>query len=622
MPDMLNMPTSAESKPASNANEISSFLGLSPNSPTRAATEVPKTFTDDEISQYFQSAIDAVGRASNTQITPYKSPNTDAYIQSLKELRVLHDGNLDDIDVQRQLFENATAEEKKALQDKASADIAMNNANQQKAQGLSDLAYSVMEQMGVGGNADRLADKVGVFHQLNDKSLMLKASVERDAAELRDETGVSFMDDPVRWLGGIFKIPQLTEHVDAGIKEMGVLDNTIAGVKDDINETVSANTAAFEARSKTLPSITAQQTAAANAAAAAVATEKSAKADQELAKQSAAFAGIKFGETLAENSAEHGAAALAQEKAMNEFRAKLQEVVKANSDAEAKLKIVDLMEKMQDRRQIEGMLRLAETSLGYPPGYLTVTGYMRSPDKLRQFYVAQAAGYGGITPGDAYFNYKDAASLGGKPGAGLSPGTAAMLANLHQFVQSLPTTDTKFAQDIQGKNAAERIDIEKNYVNQKVKTWAAYPTTDKEHNPFYEPSPATIALHFQGFATTAEGKLLQPFIQQGVTPPRTEDIVALLAKNAKTIDLAAESISNYYKLATQVRNSITDYQRLGISKPPTAYNWATNISGPLFQGQRIVDLTNPTLVANFLLEKRKADAMAEFIRDNPNTQVP
>lgn len=617
MPDMLNMPVAAENKPAP-VNDITQFLGVAPSGPTRPAAEVPKTFSDEDIYSHFQTAVDAVGRAANTEIKPYKSSNTQAYIESLKTLRVLHDGNLDDIDVQRQLFENATADQKKALQAEADANIAKNNADQARAQQVGDLAYSVLEQMGVGGNADRLAEKVGVFHKLNNEALTLKASVERDAAELQEETGVSFMDDPVRWLGGIFKIPQLTEHVDAGIKRINVLDNTIAGVKDDINETVSANTAALEARSKVIPAITAQQNAALNAGAAAVAAEKSAKADQELAKQNSTFMGIKFGEDLALNSAEHGAAALQQEAAMNEFRAKLQEVVKANSDAEAKLKIVDLMEKMQDRRQIEGMLRLAEISLGYPPGYLTVTGYMRSPDKVKQFLVGQAAGYGGVTPGDSYFNYLES---GVKPGAGLAPGTAAMLQHLHQWVQALATTDSSYNQAVSGKSAAEKRDIEKKYINDHMNDMAKHPTTNKEANPFYEPSPAKIALHFQGFAGTVEGKALEPFIKEGVTPPNTADVVAVLSKAAPSIDAAARSIANYYKLALQVRNSITDFSRMGIV-PPSNYNWNTTIAGPMFKSTRIVDLTNETLVANYLLEKRKADNMSKFVNENPNTLVP
>lgn len=613
MADMLNMPQPAQNtNPAAPAisPDISQFIGTEPAQKT---LEVPQLFSDDYITQYFKSAIEAVQNAANKQIPAYNSPNTQQYIDSLKKLRILHDGNADLLDQYTKQFERATEAEKAGMQAEASAKIAENNANQQRSQQVADIAAALNEQNGVGGNADRLAQKTQVFHQLNDQALTLKASVEQDAAALREETAVNFTDDPIRWLEGVFKIPQLNDKLEAGEQQVKVLDNQIAGVQNDINETLAANAQALEARSKAIPNITAQQNAAANAMAAAIATEKSAKADQDLVKQSAAFTGIKFAEALSTNSAEHAASALQQEQAMNEFRAKMQEVVKANTDAEAKLKIVDLMEKMQDRRSIEAVLRLAETRMGLPPNTYNYTTYARSSPKEKEFLVGVAAGYAGTTPGDAYYNYRDAAERGQKLGPGISPQTAKMLTDMHEYVEGLGrATGGPYSQAINGKNKEERRDISKSFLNDKMREFANNPTRDPQKNPFYEVTPQIMATHFQGFAQTAEGKMLEPLIKSPTFPGTADVVSTLFAGNGFDVNKAARSISQYYQLNMQTRNAVTDFRSVGVN-PPVQYNWIPPKIGPIFGNPAPIDLTNEAQVRYYLATAARQKKVIESI---------
>lgn len=581
------------------------------------------SISDEDIQRQLQIAIDAVGKAASKSIPAYNSPDTAKYLDALQRVRAVANDNVADLDQQRKDFGTASAQEKQAIHSIATAQVQKENADQARAQHIADINYAVNHEFGVEGNADRLADKVGVFHQLNDKYLAieetnqkLKASVAQDAAKLREEASVSFGDDPIRWIEGIFTIPQLNDTVEAGTKQIQVLDNkqatlksAIDSIQTDINETVAAAKDAKEARASTVPSITAAQASAVNNLAVAQATEKAAQTDKALATQNSTFAGQKFAQVVTEENAEHSAIVLKQQNNELIWRSGVQQVMKADSDATAKLRIVDLMTKMQDNQQIIGMLKMFETRMGYPPGTFTLSRYKALPDTAKEFVFGQALGFSGATPGDAFFNMRDAAQKGIQPGPGISPQTEKMMRDMKSYVEQL--AGGKAAQtDTAGMNKEQQKAYYVQKVNERYLQLQANPTTDANVNPFYEQSPQQVALHSPGIAQSKIGKILQSYIS-GSSMPNTDMVVSALTKGAENTDEAAKMISQYYQLNMKVRNSSIDFQSFG-AKPTNSYFYNYRVPGPIFTGTTgRVDLTNETEVKNMLLRQQKSKAITE-----------
>lgn len=579
--------------------------------------------TDEDIQRQMAIAMDAIGNVAKRSTPTYQSPDTAKYLDSLQRVRATATDSVKDLDEQRAKFESASAQEKDAMQRAATANIAKENADQGRAQQIADIAYQMNSLVGIEGNNSRLAEKVGQFHQKNDEfiamneaSQTLRASVEHDAAALREEQSVGFFDDPIRWMEGIFKIPQMQETVEAGMNEIKVADNQlgtmklgIEAVQNDINESIAVGKDATEARSKALPSITAQQAAATNALTAAKATEASAKADKELAQQSAAFTGQKFAQVVTAENAEHTAATLAQQRAELEWRSGIQALAKADSDAKAKLMIVDMMTKMQDNQQVGSMLRLFETRMGMPVGSMTLSRYKALPDKGKEFVFGQAAGFIGATPGDAFFNMRDAAQTGIQPGPAISAQTDKMLRDMKAFVQS-EQVKPNVQQELAGKNKDQQRAIMVEKVNQRYMDLQTNPQKDANVNPFYEIAPSTLALHSPGIAQSKVGKILQPMIT-GTSAPSTDQIIATLKTGAANPDEAAKMISQYYQLNTKVKNAVTDFQSFG-ARPTDSYFYNYRLPGPIFTGSvGRVDLTNETEVKNMLIKQEKSKRITE-----------
>lgn len=630
MPDMLNFVPDKEDDgtplpPPGTETDIASLIGGFGQSPVNftGGTAQASNIGDEQIMRQLQVAIDAVGNAASKSVPGFKSADTAKYMDTLSQIQHLYSGDSRDIDEQRTAYGKATAQEKQGMQAEAAGGMEKNIADQAKAQKIADIQSKLNFEFGLDGTNDRISEKIGQFHKINDEYLMverantnLKESVAQDAAKLREESSVSFLDDPIRWLEGIFTIPQMNDTVEAGVKQTQILDSKAAGLKEatasiqgDINETISAANAAAEARSKALPSITAAQAAAGNNIIAAKATEATAKADQDLARQNSAFAGIKFAEAAAANSAEHGAVALAQQQSEQEWRAGVTAVSKAASDAEAKLRIVDLMTKMQDNQQIIGMLKLAETRMGYPPGTLTLSRYKGMPDTQREYIFGQALGFTGSTPGDAFFNMRDAAAKGIQPGPNTSPQTRKMITDMKGFVEQLSASN-EFKTKIAGLPKEQQQAMLKQAVNERYAILKNNPTQATDVNPYYEVTPTTVATLAPSIAQTKIGKILQPFVGQP-TSPTTGMVISALRDGAADSTEAARMISQYYQLNVKVRNSVTDFQSFG-AKPAESYQYSYRIPGPIFSsGNTRVDLTNETEVKNMLLRQERAKTITE-----------
>lgn len=617
-------------QPAPNP-DISSLIQNYGEKASSRTSEPDSTITDEDIQRQMAIAMEAIGNVAKRSTPTYQSPDTAKYLDSLQRVRAVATDSVKDLDTQRKLFESASAQEKDAMQRAATANIAKENADQGRVQQVADIAYQVGDLVGTNGNAGRIAQKTLVFQQKNDEFLAmneasqtLRASVEHDAAALREEQSVGFFDNPIRWMEGIFKIPQMQETVEAGMNEIKVVDNQLGtmklgidAIKDDINENMSIGKDSNEARSKTIPSITAQQAAAVNALTAAKATEDSAKADKNLAVQNAQFGGQRFAQVVTAENAEHSAAVLDQQRAELEWRSQIQAVAKADSDAKAKLMIVDMMTKIQDNQQVGSMLRMYETRMGLPTGSMTLSRYKSLPDKSKEFVFGQALGFTGATPGDAFFNMVEAAQGGLQPGPAISVQTDKMLRDMKAFVQA-ERVKPSVQQELSGKNKDQQRAILVEKMNERYQQLQSNPQMDANVNPFYEQSPANVALHSPSIAQSKIGKILQPMIT-GTSVPNTDMVIATLKVGAANPDEAAKMISQYYQLNTKIKNSVTDFQAFG-AKPTDSYFYNYRLPGSIFSGTTArVDLTNEVEVKNMILKQQKSELLQKTIQEGNAT---
>lgn len=606
-------------------SDISGLLQAFGQSPTTTGKSPSSSISDEDIERQLAVAIDAIGKVAGRTVPAYQSPDSAKYLDAVRRVRDTATGTVRDVEKSRADFDTASNQEKQAIQAAATAGIEKTNADQAKAQQIADIAYKVNAMVGVDGNADRLSEKVGVFHQLNDEYLAreqasqtLRDSVQQDAAKLREETSVSFSDDPIRWLEGIFTIPKLTDTVEAGVNQIKIEDNKLAtlkegimGVQGDINESLAAAKDAFEARSRTVPAITAAQAAAQNNLTAAQATEKAAAADKEMARQDAGFAGQKLAEVVTAESAERGAQVLAQQNAELTWKSGIQQIAKQDSDAKAKIAIVELMSKIQDNQQVAGVLRMFETRTGLPAGSMTLSRYKALPDRGKEYVFGMAAGFSGATPGDAYFNIRDAAAAGLQPGPALSEQTDKMLRTMRAYTEQ-QFTQKAVQQELAGKNKDQQRAVMVQKVNEKFAEWQANPTIDPQNNPYFEQSPQNVALQSPSIAKTKIGKILQPYITSS-SAPSTDQVISALRDGAASPDEASSMISQYYQLNTKIKNAVTDFQAFG-AKPVTSYLYTYKMPGPVFGSSTgRVDLTNKTEVSNMLLRQQKSKELTEGI---------
>lgn len=623
--DDSRTPLISQPTPMVDISTLLDNVGQKPTTGSAASGGVtlpPEPFSNEAVMSQMQAAIDAVARSGSMRYNPYQSPDTAKFLDAVQRVRDVATQNMGDIDQQRENFRVATEQEKQGIQQVAGATIQQDNANQARAQIIADQNYAVNKQFGVDGNDDFLANKIGLFHKLNDQYLVqeqtnevLKQSVANDAAQLREEANVNFLDDPIRWLAGVFKIPQLNDTVEAGKNQIEVLNNKQAGlasaitaVSQDINETVAASKDAKEARAGTIPAITAQQAAAANNLATAQATEKAAAADQKLAVQSSSFANQKFAEVVTSFNTEHAVQTLAQQNAELQWRSSLQGLAKADSDAKAKLMIVEMMTKINDNATLAGVLRLSEAQLGLPPNSLTISRYRSWPDRMKEGVIGIGMGYTGATPGDAYFNVKTLADGGVQPGPGLPQQQQQILQGTRADLERFQAASVAAGTFPTGKEAQRAFLIA--HVNQRYAEMQANPTSNSAENPYYEQTPQNIAAYDQTFAQTKVGKILQPLIT-GTSAPDTGQVIKTLQAGAADTNEAAKMISDYYRYNTAVKNSIVDYKKFGL-KPVNSYFYMAPVPGAIFgENLRRFDLTNPVEVKNMLLRQQKAQAMKD-----------
>src|SRR6267142_740071 len=374
----------------------------------RTPTSAPVSqIQDTDIIGYVKSAMEATARASSMRFEPYVSPEMKPYQDSIEQIRAVYNDNVKGLETLKAQTEAAAGAKVEGIKGEEEGKIGKTAADQARAQQIADINARLAHDLGPAGNAERVATKTQLFHQLNDKAIVLKDSLQGDLQKLQEEEGINFTEDPARWLMGIFTIPQMSDKIAAKEHEVDTLNNEVAGVFADIQENVAALKDANEYRQKAVPTLTAAQEAAEKNIIAAKSAIDVGDANLALVKQSSEFASMKFAETATLGSQEHAALAASLEDARLKFESSSRAVMKADNDAKAKFIIANLASERQAREQIEDTLRRYEVRFGYTKGTWDYTKYKNSSEEVRNFITGQAMGFTGVTVGNAYSTLRD-----------------------------------------------------------------------------------------------------------------------------------------------------------------------------------------------------------------------
>lgn len=602
--------TSPEGTPLPDVTDLISQIGAPAGTPP--VGPVNKGIVGDEtIEAAFQSAIEQTETTARTHISPYKSPDTSKYLEAAEGLNAIFFGNAADIKQQREQYEAATEKRKQAESERAAGEKELIQEEARKASILSAWHEHFNKIFGVGGNEDRLVQKTQMHNELSDYLVKfqtglegLKDSVARDAEELRQESSVNFLDDPGRWLAGIFKIPQLHAKVQAGVQEIGIkndqakgLDEALREIQTDIDSTVANNKAANEARAATLPTTTAAQAAAKSKIVAAQATEASAKADQDLIQQNSRFAGQAFSEASTMTNERKAQLQLEMEAEKTKWDVSVQEALKGDRIALIRLKLAQLLQDKQDSDVMRVALQNGGLQLGLPEGTLT-KGRFKALKPDQQGALLQAAvGFYGATPGDAFETWT-LNRRAGNVGPNLAPQVNRILVDTEQWLQQ-QLASPAFTEKLRNIPKAEQAEYIKNTVNKRFDDFRRNPASDPQHNPFYEVNPAQVLQTLPKLAGTELGKALQTITSNS---PSTKEVIAVLRGAAKTPEAGDKLVAQYYQLNTRVRNALVDYRRFG-TVGDTTYIYNQESGGGFFNNKVITtDLTNETQVRKTRLQ--------------------
>jgi hypothetical protein len=278
-----------------------------------------------------------------------------------------------------------------------------------------------------------------------------------------------------------------------------------------------------------------------------------------------------------------------------------------------RLKAWQMLQAHQDVQWTAGMLKSAGISMGWPEGSMTVSRFNKMTKEEQTIVAMNAAGVMGSTPGDVYGNMVKLTKGGIFTGPGLSSQLRTGLLQLQATARQIESSEP-FKLATQGRSKEEKQDFLQKQLNDRYSQYRTNPSdmNVRASNPYYEVAPNIVAQKLgQQFADSKIGKILQPQIT-GSTMPSTEDIVATLTKGAKDSTEAAQMISQYYKANMTVRNSVTDFQRLGLL-PTNNYSYNYRTAGAMY-GSNVggtIDLTNPTQVAAMLAHQERANTIGK-----------
>ena len=543
-----------------------------------AASVAKDLITPDYVIGLMTQAVnDSTGQYSGT--AKLNLPDTEFSNEYFKDLQ-------DTFKLSQEEIRKAQEDQRTALEQQmgATESLGKNTAEAERAKGdraqqLSDIAQRFVSLFGVSGNGDRIAVKAREYQELND-------GVQKAATEIQDLQSVNFFDNPLQWIGNQLTLP-------SKINEYNVVANRVNSLESEINNDIALATAATNLNEQTVPTITHRMAEAAASVAVDNAKIQKEKLAEQRALSDANFANQRFANIAGMNSAAAQKAAKEIELSRMKYQEQVDALQRSASKSEHALRVAAIARSLLDDIQTQGLLDRYDQATGRIKGSTSMAAFKLMSQTQRESIISIAVGNGGVTPGDAFFAFKDAGI-----GPGLPMNQQNYLAYANRFMEDKmandPTIKTMTRMEDKKAHASKLF-------NEHMVALEKNPTSGGPENPFRELSPKLMFAMNPALEDSVIGDIMKAYKDTDQAPD-TNTIIETVRKQIPDDKLAAMAIAQWYSQNVMFRDTLTNYGAMGVKTSGT-YRYSYTPSGP-FSSPITVDLTKPALVERLLLQKR------------------
>jgi hypothetical protein len=328
------------------------------------------------------------------------------------------------IDTETTRVGDAAKLQKEGIAGKAQADQDKARADQDRAQQEANTYKYFADLFGI--STDSSAEIAQVAGRLRSE----RPVAEKMLQEVKSLQGVSFLDNPIEWLGNQIELPARTGAYNRQADIVNSLELTLT------NSIKTAQDAAVLS-SRSIPTITAAQGKATADAIANQAKIDAAKADDTLARINVDFAVRKLSNDVAAAGATQAMTAEQIKQRQLTYQDAINKINLADNHTNRLLRAAQLLEKLEDEKELNVILRNYDRIMGHPDGTTSRFTFTKFAEAQRQNIVAIGAGSLGADPyireldddlGAYYKQHKTGIELGGFLATSFIPGTAGIKA--------------------------------------------------------------------------------------------------------------------------------------------------------------------------------------------------
>jgi hypothetical protein len=475
------------------------------------------------------------------------------------------------IDTETTRVGDAAKLQKEGIAGKAQADQDKARADQDRAQQEANTYKYFADLFGI--STDSSAEIAQVAGRLRSE----RPVAEKMLQEVKSLQGVSFLDNPIEWLGNQIELPARTGAYNRQADIVNSLELTLT------NSIKTAQDAAVLS-SRSIPTITAAQGKATADAIANQAKIDAAKADDTLARINVDFAVRKLSNDVAAAGATQAMTAEQIKQRQLTYQDAINKINLADNHTNRLLRAAQLLEKLEDEKELNVILRNYDRIMGHPDGTTSRFTFTKFAEAQRQNIVAIGAGSLGADPYTGMVNW-----FSSRPGPAASKETSTLMNYVRAEAEKIAVSQKVQMLDEKQKPQAIAAALRENLVNE-------FKSPNKPGSLFYELEPSKMIASNAIPVDSHLGKVLKPLADTQTGPIPTNVVVeAIFQGFGKNSTVAGQVISDYYKKNIQLRNDSMNSSLLGV-KLPVEYVVRSTETRQRF------DLTKPEEATKYLLQ--------------------
>lgn len=537
----------------------------------------------EQADQLISGAVAELKRPS--EIPNYKSVDTSAFKKEVQRVDTSREVAQMTVGAERDRYNDAAQAEKEAIGRSGAADADKIRADADRAKLEASIYTGIINSLGVNPE-----DIAAVGARLREA----RPAAEAKLRDIQQAQRVSPLDNPLEWFSNQVTLP-------SQIKDYNRETDFVTSLEHTLEESITTANNAALLNSKSIPTITAAQAQASASKALSEAAKAQAQADERLAAQNINFAQQKLANDLALANMTKDSTQLDIQQANTEFQAQIHRITVADNHTNRLLRAAELLEKIQDKKQTELLLKNYDKVIGNPAGTTSIFLFNKLPATERENIAAIAVGSGGADPFNSLVNVARA-----------RPGPLFTSTKLFNWLQGEAETVSKTPEinaiDKQLQPAAISKRLKARVDEEKAQAY-------KPGNIFYEASPAEMIASGAVDKDSELAKVLAPFAQTGQSVP-TGVVVAAITDKWKNPSEAGAVLSDYYKRNVILRNSTVNYRLAGIT-PDSNYIVPMNLG--ILGGRISFDLTNPADATKMILMVKSQQTTKQMLENFRNT---